>query len=144
MTTKAKRRQLSPEFKVEALKLATKTSVASAAKDPGINEAQLYNWRSAASKKLSTSARESGLATEVAKLKRQLAEQAEELEIIKKEAPTSQRTKNRVALLHARALMPVLCYPNGLYVERVEKWVLRMNSVISAPQHTGSGPPASG
>ena len=111
MTTKAKRRQLSPEFKVEALKLATKTSVASAAKDPGINESQLYNWRSAASKKLSTSARESELATEVAKLKRQLAEQAEELEIIKRRPPTSQRTKNRVVLLHARAHMPVLCYP---------------------------------
>ena len=86
MTTKAKRKLHSPEFKAEALKLAAKIGVASAARELGIYESQLYNWRAAASKKLSTSVRESELATEVAKLKRQLAEQAEELEIIKKAA----------------------------------------------------------
>ena len=86
MKSKVKRKQYSPEFKSEALKLAAKTSVASAAKELGIYESQLYNWRAAAFKKLSVSARESELATEVAKLKRQLAEQAEELEIIKKAA----------------------------------------------------------
>ncbi len=77
MTTKAKRKLHSPEFKAEVLKLAAKTGVASAARELGIYDSQLYSGRTAASKKLSVSARESELATEVAKLKRQLAEQAE-------------------------------------------------------------------
>ncbi len=86
MTTKKKRKFHSPEFKAEALKLAAKTSVPSAAKELGLQEAQLYSWRTVANRKNSVSERESALATENAKLKRQLAEQAEELEILKKAA----------------------------------------------------------
>ncbi|KZN52385.1 hypothetical protein N482_05895 [Pseudoalteromonas luteoviolacea NCIMB 1942] len=51
-----------------------------------IYESQLYAWRSSEQKKASTSERESTLATENSKLKRQFAEQAEELEILKKAA----------------------------------------------------------
>ena len=86
MTTKKQRKQYSQEFKAETLKLAAKTSVASAAKELGIHESQIYGWRTAAAKKASTSERETVLATENAKLKRMLAEQAEELQIIKKAA----------------------------------------------------------
>ncbi|KEQ16076.1 transposase [Endozoicomonas montiporae] len=86
MTTKTKRKFHSPEFKVEALKLAEKTSVPSAAKELGLQESQLYTWRAAANRKKSVSERESALATENARLKRKLAEQAEELEILKKAA----------------------------------------------------------
>ena len=86
MTTKKKRTFHSPEFKAEALKLAEKTSVPSAAKELDLKESQLYTWRAAASRKKSVSERESTLATENAKLKRKLAEQAEELEILKKAA----------------------------------------------------------
>lgn len=86
MKTTTTRRHHSPEFKSEALKLATQTSVPSAAKQLGLQESQLYNWRAAANRKASQSEREATLATENARLKRQLAEQAEELAILKKAA----------------------------------------------------------
>jgi transposase len=86
MTTKNKRKTYSAEFKEEALKLAAKVGVAQATRELSIYESQLYAWRSSAQKKASTTERESSLATENAKLKRQLAEQAEELEILKKAA----------------------------------------------------------
>ncbi|MGP9497074.1 IS3 family transposase [Pseudoalteromonas sp. SCSIO 43095] len=84
MTTKTKRKSYSEEFKEEALKLASKVGFAQAARELSVAESQLYYWRTAALKKASTSDRESTLATENARLKRQLAVQAEELDILKK------------------------------------------------------------
>jgi transposase len=75
-STKKIRKVYSAEFKEEALKLAAKVGIAQAARELIIYESQLYAWRSLAQKKASTSERESVLATENAKLKRQLAEQA--------------------------------------------------------------------
>lgn len=86
MTTTKKRIKRSAEFKTEALKLAEKVGVSAAAKQLGIDPSQLYGWRTTADRKASVSERESALAAENARLKRQLAEQAEELEIIKKAA----------------------------------------------------------
>ena len=86
MTTKKQRTFHSPEFKAEALKLTEKTSVPSAAKELGMKESQLCTWHAAVSRKKSVSERESPLATENAKLKRKLAEQAEALEILKQAA----------------------------------------------------------
>tara|TARA_Y100001934_G_C11986641_1_gene601174 strand:- start:338 stop:625 length:288 start_codon:yes stop_codon:yes gene_type:complete len=87
MTTNKKTRiKHSPEFKAEALKLSEKVGVAAAAKQLGLHESQLYGWRKAVKNGNSTSQRERELAVEVAKLKRQLAEQAEELDIVKKAA----------------------------------------------------------
>ncbi len=83
MTSKKKRIIHSPEFKAEALKLAEKVGVAAAARQLSLHESQIYGWRKAAKKETSTSQREKDLAAEVAKLKRQLAEQAEELDIVK-------------------------------------------------------------
>lgn len=83
---KKTRKTYSAEFKEEALKLATKIGIAQAARELTVYESQLYAWRNAAQKKASTSERESALSAENAKLKRQLAEQAEELEILKKAA----------------------------------------------------------
>lgn len=80
------RKTYSAEFKEEALKLAAKVGMAQAARELNVYESQLYAWRSTAQKKASTSERESSLAAENARLKRQLAEQAEELEILKKAA----------------------------------------------------------
>ena len=60
--------------------------VAEAARQLKIYESQLYNWRSAIEKKSTTSQREAELAAEVAKLKRLLADQAEDLAILKKAA----------------------------------------------------------
>ena len=84
MTTNNKRKTYSTEFKEEALKLASKVGVAQAARELGVAESQLYYWRTSALKKASSSDRENILATENARLKRQLAIQAEELDILKK------------------------------------------------------------
>ncbi len=74
------------EFKAEALRLAERLSVAEAAEKLGIYPSQIYSWRSALNSSRTGVERESLLAAENARLKRQLAEQAEELEILKKAA----------------------------------------------------------
>ncbi|EGR0698044.1 IS3 family transposase [Vibrio parahaemolyticus] len=84
MTNKKKRIIHSPEFKAEALKLAEKVGVAAAARPLSLHESQIYGWRKAVKKDTTTSQREQEIAAEVAKLKRQLAEQVEELDIGKK------------------------------------------------------------
>ena len=86
MTDKKIRKMYTPEFKQEALTLANKVGVAKAAKELGIYESQLYNWRSKGQKTANSSEREASLAAENAKLKRQLAEQEEDLAILKKAA----------------------------------------------------------
>lgn len=86
MTTKKTRIKHSPEFKAETLKLAEKVGVAVAARQLSLHESQIYGWWKNSKKDTNTSQREQELAAEVAKLKRQLAEQAEELEIVKKAA----------------------------------------------------------
>ncbi len=84
--TKQSRKKHADEFKAEALKLADQVGAAQAAMDLGVYASQIYQWRTAAEKKSNSSTREGTLATEVAKLKRQLAEQTEEISILKKAA----------------------------------------------------------
>ena len=86
MTTKKTRKIHSDEFKAKALKLAAQTTVAGTARQLGLHESQIYQWRSGFAKKSTCSERESTLATENARLKGLLAEQAEELDILKKAA----------------------------------------------------------
>lgn len=87
LTTKNKpRKQHTPAFRAEALKLAQRIGVAAAARELGLYESQLYTWRSKQQQQLTSSERESELAAENARLKRQLAEQAEELAILQKAA----------------------------------------------------------
>ena len=83
---KEPRKTYNAEFKAEALKLANRIGVAAAAKELDVYDSQLYNWRAAQQKKASTSQREAELQAEVAKLKRQLADQAEDMAILKKAA----------------------------------------------------------
>ncbi len=83
---KSCRRCYTPEFKEEALGLAGDVGVASAAKQLGLHESQLYTWRKKARYEASRSETEKELVVENAKLKRQLAKQAEELAILKKAA----------------------------------------------------------
>ena len=78
------RTQYTAAYKTEALALADKIGVSAAAKELGVHESQLYNWRGKMKQGQSTSAREQQLAAENAKLKRQLADQAEEMAILKK------------------------------------------------------------
>jgi transposase len=80
--SKKPREQHSPEFRNEALKLG----VAAAARELSLYESQLYAWRSKQQQQMSSSERESELAAENVRLKRQLAEQAEELAILQKAA----------------------------------------------------------
>lgn len=86
MTIKKNSKIYTAEFKAEALKLAERVGVAEAARQLKIYETQIYNCRSAEEKKSTTSQREAELAAEVAKLRRQLADQAEDLAILKKVA----------------------------------------------------------
>ncbi len=85
-TSKKPRKQHSPEFRSEALKLAERIGVAAAARELCLYESQLYAWRSRQQQQMASSERESELAAENARLKRQLAEQAEELAILQKAA----------------------------------------------------------
>ncbi|HCD7234724.1 MULTISPECIES: IS3 family transposase [Klebsiella] len=80
-TSKKPRKQHTPEFRNEALKLAERIGVAAAARELSLYESQLYAWRSKLRNAHSSSEREQEMAVEIARLKRQLAEQAEELAI---------------------------------------------------------------
>ena len=82
--TKPKRRSFDPEYRVEALKLADAIGVTAAASQLGIQTSQIYSWRTKARLDQSQSAAEKSLLTENAKLKRQLAERNEEVDILKK------------------------------------------------------------
>ena len=84
--SKKPRKQHTPEFRKEALKLAERIGVAAAARELSLYESQLYGWRKKQQQQLTSSARESELDAENARLKRQLAEQAEELAILQKAA----------------------------------------------------------
>jgi len=84
MTTPKRKR--SPEFKSEAIKLAERISVAKAAVQLSISPSQIYDWRKTMIRDFTDVERDSYLAAENARLKRELAEQKEELEILKKAA----------------------------------------------------------
>lgn len=84
--SKKPRKQHTPEFRDEALKLAERIGVAAAARQLSLYESQLYTWRSKQQQQMTSSERESGLAAENARLKRQLAERDEELAILQKAA----------------------------------------------------------
>jgi transposase len=83
---KTARKQYSKEFKDEALALAERVGVSAAARELGLHESQLYGWRLKARAERNQSETERNQAAEIARLKRQLAEQAEELAIVKKAA----------------------------------------------------------
>ncbi|NVL72849.1 IS3-like element IS3 family transposase, partial [Escherichia coli] len=78
------RKQHSPEFRSEALKLAERIAVTAAARELSLYESQLYNWRSKQQNQQTSSERELEMSTEIARLKRQLAERDEELAILPK------------------------------------------------------------
>ncbi|END71361.1 transposase family protein [Escherichia coli P0298942.4] len=77
-TSKKPRKQHSPEFRSEALKLAERIGVTAAARELSLYESQLYNWRSKQQNQQTSSERELEMSTEIARLKRQLAERDEE------------------------------------------------------------------
>jgi len=80
------RKRHSQQYKAEALALAERVGVSTAAKQLGIHESQLYSWRAKSRLNQERSVVEERLSVENARLKRQLAELAEELAIVKKAA----------------------------------------------------------
>lgn len=73
-TRKNPRKQHTPEFREEALKLAERIGVA--ARELSLYESQLFNWHSKQQQQMASKERENELAAENARLNRQLAEQA--------------------------------------------------------------------
>ncbi|MEZ6855999.1 IS3 family transposase [Escherichia coli] len=66
------------------MKLAERIGVTAAARELSLYESQLYNWRSKQQNQQTSSERELEMSTEIARLKRQLAERDEELAILHK------------------------------------------------------------
>jgi putative transposase len=87
----AERRRYTAEYRREALLLADKVGVAVAAKQLGLHESQLYNWRGKDRLERSQSEVEKQQALEIVRLKRQLAEKTEDLAILKKRQRTLPR-----------------------------------------------------
>ncbi len=75
--SKKPRKQHSPAFRHEALKLAERIGVAAAARELSLYESQLYAWRSKQQQQITSSERESELAAENARLKRQRLENSD-------------------------------------------------------------------
>lgn len=84
ISTKPKRRSYNREYRAEALKLADSVGATAAAEQLDIQTSQIYSWRTKARVDQSQTAVEKNLLTENAKLKRQLAERNEEVDILKK------------------------------------------------------------
>lgn len=84
--SKKPRKQRTPEFRLEALKLVERIGVAAAARELSLYESQLYAWRSKLKNGHSSSEREKEMSVEIARFKRQLAERDEELTILQKAA----------------------------------------------------------
>ena len=83
---KKMRKRYSAEYKSEALGLADKIGVSATARELGLHDSQLYGWRSKAQFLKTRGEIDQERANENARLKRQLAEQAEELALLKKAA----------------------------------------------------------
>lgn len=64
-TSKKLRKQYTPEFRDEALKLAERIGIAAAARELSLYESQLYTWRSKLKNALSSSVREQEMAVEM-------------------------------------------------------------------------------
>tara|TARA_Y100001949_G_scaffold84759_1_gene71587 strand:- start:1319 stop:1690 length:372 start_codon:yes stop_codon:yes gene_type:complete len=94
---KQTRTRHSQVYKDEALALAERI-VSKAAEQLGLHASQLYGWRSKRQQTQTSSEREQSLADENARLKRLLAEQAEELAIVKKPPRTLPKASSEVRL----------------------------------------------
>ncbi|AJJ23543.1 transposase family protein [Yersinia enterocolitica] len=66
--SKKLRKQHTPEFRQEALKLAERIGIAAAARELSLYESQLYAWRSKLKNAHSASEREQEMSVEIARL----------------------------------------------------------------------------
>ncbi|APL92857.1 TPA: transposase [Escherichia coli] len=72
--SKKPRKQHTPEFRNEALKLAERIGVAAAARELNLYEYQLYTWRRKLKNSHSSCEREQEISVDIARRKQQLAE----------------------------------------------------------------------
>ncbi len=79
---KQQRAHYTDAYREEALLLAERVRVTTAARDLGLQPSQIYQWRTAQT----VTEREQALVDENARLKRQMADMAEDLAIAKKAA----------------------------------------------------------
>lgn len=142
---KAIRRQHTPEFRKEALALADKVGVSAAASDLDLHESQIYGWRSKANAQLAKSDLEKHQATEIAKLKRQLADQDEELAILKKlqrislkNCPDSAAAKYAFIQDH-QSLFPVQRMCRVLNASRSGFYRWRCRQRLGSPRYAARG-----
>jgi transposase len=98
------KRKHSLEFKAEAIQLAERTTVAKAAAQLSISPLQIYDWRKTMMRDFTDVERDSYLAIKNARLKHEIAEQKDELEILKKAAIGSTRQCNTLAYNLLRSL----------------------------------------
>ena len=86
VATKAGRKRYSAEFKQQALLRAVKDGVPIAARDLGLEAAQLYAWRSKAGQHGQDAEAQRLMQSEQARLKREVARLEEEVAFLKKAA----------------------------------------------------------
>lgn len=86
VTKQPPRKPYSPEYRAEAVALADRVGIPAASRELGISGPLLYSWRDKARLKESEGDAMRRLLEENVRQKRQLAEQAEELAILKKAA----------------------------------------------------------
>lgn len=92
---KKTRTRYSQDYKAEVLALADCIGISAASRELGLQSSQLYQWRTKAQQRQSVSEREQALADENARLKRQLAEKSEELEMQKSRGVLCQEPEDR-------------------------------------------------
>ena len=81
---KAERKRFSPEFKQQALLRAVKDGIPAAARDLGLEPAQLYAWRAKAQQRSEDAEAQRVQQAETARLKREVARLEEEVAFLKK------------------------------------------------------------
>jgi transposase len=83
---KGSRRAYSDEYKERALELAARNGVAQTARDLGISESMLYNWRAKQERGNGSIAKASADAAELARLRREVKRLGQENAFLKKVA----------------------------------------------------------
>ncbi len=104
MTTETKSSKIRPrhsqQYKTESLTLAEKVGVPTTAKQLGLYERQVYSLRSKVRLSQERRSVEERFLEENARLKRQVAEQAEELGIVKGHSVLRQEPEVKYAFMH--------------------------------------------
>ncbi|MAR72792.1 transposase [Halomonas sp.] len=92
---KQQRAHYTDAYREEALLLAARVGVTTAASDLGLQLSQIYQWRTKAQQRKTVTEREQALADENARIKRQMADMAEDLAIATKAALRSSSNTTR-------------------------------------------------